>query len=424
MRNGEKMRRHFTLIILVAMIAGLGGGWLAHDTLSKADAARLAGSLDLVTGVFINLIKMIIAPLIFATLTSGVARMEGGGRAGRVGGRTIAWFLIAGVIALAIGLTMASVIRPGAGIHLPTPPAEAAVKSDLSVKVFLGHVFPTSIVDSMARNEVLQIVVFSLFVGSAMSALGSRAGAALELLEQLAAIMLKVTGYVMNVAPLAVFAAIASAVALHGGALIVIYAKFIGGFYLSIAILIGLLLAAGWVVIRGRMPGLLAAIRQPTLLAFSTASSEAAYPSLLDGLIRFGVSPRVAGFVLPLGYSFNLGGSMMYATFAILFVAQIYGVEFSLTQKLALGALLFVTSKGIAGVSRGSLVVVAATLPYFHLPQSGLLLILAADQLLDMGRSGANVIGNAIAAAAVATWEGELGPSVADVTAAVEGAAA
>ena len=382
------MRRHFTLIILVGMLAGLGVGWLAHETLAAPRATALAGYFDLVTGVFINLIKMIIAPLIFATLTSGVARMEGGGRAGRVGGRTVAWFLIAGVIALAIGLTMASVIRPGSGLHLPTPPAEAAVKSDLSVKVFLGHVVPSSIVDAMAKNEVLQIVVFSLFVGSAMSALGVRAAGALELLEQLAAIMLKVTGYVMNVAPFAVFAAIASAVTLHGGALLVIYAKFIGGFYLSIAILIALLLAAGAVVIRGRMPGLLAAIRQPTLLAFSTASSEAAYPSLLDGLIRFGVSPRVAGFVLPLGYSFNLGGSMMYATFAILFVAQIYGVEFTLAQKLALGAMLFVTSKGIAGVSRGSLVVVAATLPYFHLPQSGLLLILAADQLLDMGRSG------------------------------------
>ena len=403
------------------MLAGLGAGWLVHDTLSATRVASVSGYLDLVTGVFINLIKMIIAPLIFATLTSGVARMDGGGRAGRVGGRTIAWFLIAGVIALAIGLTMASVLKPGAGIHLPATPAEAgAVKSDLSVKVFLGHVVPTSIVDAMARNEVLQIVVFSLFVGSAMSALGARAAAALEIVEQLAAIMLKVTGYVMNVAPLAVFAAIASAVALHGGALIVIYAKFIGGFYLSIAILIGLLLAAGTVVIRGRMPGLLAAIRQPTLLAFSTASSEAAYPSLLDGLIRFGVSPRVAGFVLPLGYSFNLGGSMLYATFAILFVAQIYGVEFSLAQKLALGAMLFVTSKGIAGVSRGSLVVVAATLPYFHLPQSGLLLILAADQLLDMGRSGANVIGNSIAAAAVATWEGELGGLISDVAAAVE----
>lgn len=393
------------------MIAGLVVGYLANIGLAKPDAASLASYLDLVTGVFISLIKMIIAPLIFATLTSGVARMEGGGRAGRVGGRTIAWFVVAGVIALVLGMTMASLIRPGEGLHLPQPPADAAtVKSDLTVKGFLAHVVPTSIIDAMAKNEVLQIVVFSLFAGSAMSALGAKAHGALELLEQVAAIMLKITGYVMLVAPFAVFAAIASALALHGASLIVIYAKFIGGFYLAIAVFLALLLAAGSVVLKGRLLGLLAVIRQPALLAFSTASSEAAYPSLLDGLIRFGVSPRVAGFVLPLGYSFNLGASMLYTTFAVLFIAQIYGVELSLAQKVVLGAMLFVTSKGIAGVSRASLVVIAAALPYFHLPQSGLLLILAADQILDMGRSGANVIGNSIAAAAVASWEGELGP--------------
>ena len=405
------MRRHFTLIILAGMIAGLVVGYLANIGLAKPDAASLASYLDLVTGVFISLIKMIIAPLIFATLISGVARMEGGGRAGRVGGRTIAWFVVAGVIALVLGMTMASLIRPGEGLHLPQPPADAAtVKSDLTVKGFLAHVVPTSIIDAMAKNEVLQIVVFSLFAGSAMSALGAKAHGALELLEQVAAIMLKITGYVMLVAPFAVFAAIASALALHGASLIVIYAKFIGGFYLAIAVFLALLLAAGSVVLKGRLLGLLAVIRQPALLAFSTASSEAAYPSLLDGLIRFGVSPRVAGFVLPLGYSFNLGASMLYTTFAVLFIAQIYGVELSLAQKVVLGAMLFVTSKGIAGVSRASLVVIAAALPYFHLPQSGLLLILAADQILDMGRSGANVIGNSIAAAAVASWEGELGP--------------
>lgn len=416
------MRRHFTWVILAAMVAGLLVGYAANTSLAKPDAGSLAGYLDLVTGVFINLIKMIIAPLIFATLTSGVAKMEGGGRAGRVGGRTIAWFVVAGIVALALGMTMASLIRPGEGLHLPTPVDTTTVKSDLTIKGFLGHVVPTSIVDAMAKNEVLQIVVFSLFAGSAMSALGARAALALELLEQLAAIMLKVTGYVMLVAPFAVFAAIASALAVHGASLIVIYAKFIGGFYLSIAVFLGLLLAVASVVLKGRLPGLLAAIRQPALLAFSTASSEAAYPSLLDGLIRFGVSPRVAGFVLPLGYSFNLGASMLYTTFAVLFIAQIYGVELTLAQKFVLGGMLFVTSKGIAGVSRAALVVIAATLPYFHLPPSGLLLILAADQLLDMGRSGANVVGNAIAAAAVATWEGELGDPVTDVAAAVEDA--
>ena len=415
------MRRHFTLIILIGMIAGLATGWVAHDTLGAAGAASLAGYLDLVTAVFINLIKMIIAPLIFATLTSGVARMEGGARAGRVGGRTIAWFVVAGAFALVLGMTMATLIRPGEGLHLPQPPTDAAtVKSDLTVKGFLAHVVPTSVVDAMAKNEVLQIVVFSLFAGSAMSALGAKAAGALELLEQLAAIMLKITSYVMLVAPFAVFAAIASALALHGASLIVIYAKFIGGFYLAIVVFLAFLIAAGSLVIKGRLVGLLAMIRQPAILAFSTASSEAAYPSLLDGLIRFGVSPRVAGFVLPLGYSFNLGASMLYTTFAVLFIGADLRRRADVSAKDRSGAMLFVTSKGIAGVSRASLVVIAAALPYFHLPQSGLLLILAADQILDMGRSSANVIGNGIAAAAVASWEGELGAPVADVAAAVE----
>ena len=419
------MRRHFTLIILIGMVAGLGVGWIAHDSLSAAGAASLAGYLDLVTGVFINLIKMIIAPLIFATLTSGVARMEGGGRAGRVGGRTIGWFVVAGRD------------RPGArNDHGQPDPAGGGPPSARTAggrrgrearPQRQGSSSATScrppIVDAMARNEVLQIVVFSLFAGSAMSALGARAAMALELLEQLAAIMLKITGYVMLVAPFAVFAAIASALALHGAALIVVYAKFIGGFYLSSRS--SWACCSPWpsVVLKGR------------LLRLAGGDPAAGSAGLFDGEFRSGlseparrpdpvrrISPRVAGFVLPLGYSFNLGASMLYTTFAVLFVAQIYGVELSLSQKLVLGGMLFVTSKGIAGVSRASLVVVAAALPYFHLPQSGLMLILAADQLLDMGRSGANVVGNSIAAAAVAKWEGELGDPIADVAAAVEGA--
>jgi len=410
------MRRHFTLFIMICMIAGLGTGWVAHDSLDTKTGAELAGYLGLVTWSFLTLIKMIIAPLVFSTLTSGVAHMGGGSTAGRVGGRTIAWFLIAGVFSLAIGLTMATILQPGAGLHLPPPPADVtAVKADLTLKGFLSHVIPSSIFDAMAKNEVLQIVVFSIFVGSAMGALGPRAAGALDVLGQLAAIMLKVTDYVMTVAPFAVFAAIAGTVTVHGVEIIVTYAKFVGGFYLSLAILWCVLLAAGAVTIRGRLPGLLSAIRQPALIAFSTASSEAAYPGLLEGLTKFGVSRRVAGFVLPLGYSFNLDGSMMYTTFASLFIAQLYGIDLSWTQKLTMAAMLMITTKGIASVPRASLVVIAAVLPYFHIPEAGLLLILGVDQFLDMGRSGTNVIGNSIAAAAVAGWEGELGDPITEV---------
>ena len=409
------MSRHFTWLILVAMILGLGAGWLAHDNLGHAEVTELAGYLGLVTWVFLTLIKMVIAPLVFSTLTSGVAHMGGGAAAGRVGFRTIGWFIIAGIISLGIGLTMASVLQPGVGLHLPPPPPEAsAVKADLTLKGFLSHVIPTSILDAMARNEVLEIVVFSLFVGTAIGQLGARAAGVLDLLGQVAAVMLKVTEFVMTVAPLAVFSAIAATVAVHGVEVIATYARFVGGFYLSLATLWILLLAAGAVSIGRRLPGLLAAIRQPALIAFSTASSEAAYPGLLEGLQRFGISRRVASFVLPLGYSFNLDGSMMYTTFASLFIAQLYGIDLTLGQKLTMGAMLMITSKGIASVPRASLVVIAAILPYFHIPEAGLLLILGVDQFLDMGRSGTNVIGNSIAAAAVAGWEGELGPPLAD----------
>jgi Na+/H+-dicarboxylate symporter len=405
------MKRHFTTFILFGMIAGLAVGWVAHDGMSKASGVELAGYLGLVTWAFLTLIKMVIAPLVFSTLTSGVAHMGGGSAAGRVGSKTIGWFLIAGVISLIIGVVMATVLNPGGGLHLPAPPADsAAVKADLTLKSFLSHVIPTSIVDAMAKNEVLQIVIFSLFTGAAMGALGSKAAGALDVLGQIAAIMLKVTEYVMTIAPFAVFAAIAGTVTVHGVEIIVTYAKFVGGFYLSLAMLWAVLLAAGAVAIRGRLPSLLKAIRSPALLAFSTASSEAAYPGLLEGLQRFGVSRRVASFVLPLGYSFNLDGSMMYTTFATLFIAQLYGIELSWAQKLTMAAMLMITSKGIASVPRASLVVIAAILPYFHIPEAGLLLILGVDQFLDMGRSGTNVIGNSIAAAAVAGWEGELGP--------------
>ena len=408
------MARHFTLLILVGMILGLGAGWAAHDGLAAAGAAELAGYLGLVTWTFLTLIKMVIAPLVFSTLTAGVAHMGGGSAAGRVGVRTVAWFIVAGIISLGIGLTMATVLQPGVGLHLPPPPADAAaVKADLTLTGFLAHVIPASIIDAMARNEVLEIVIFSLFVGTAIGQLGPRAAGVLDLLGQVAAVMLKVTEFVMAVAPFAVFSAIAATVAVHGVGVIATYARFVGGFYLSLALLWAVLLAAGAVAIRGRLPGLIAAIRQPALIAFSTASSEAAYPGLLEGLQRFGISRRVVSFVLPLGYSFNLDGSMLYTTFATLFIAQLYGIDLSLGQKLTLGAMLMVTSKGIASVPRASLVVIAAILPYFHIPEAGLLLVLGVDQFLDMGRSGTNVIGNSIAAAAVAGWEGELGPPLA-----------
>jgi Na+/H+-dicarboxylate symporter len=281
--------------------------------------------------------------------------------------------------------------------------------SKFTVKGFITHIFPASIAEAMANNEILQIVVFSAYFGVALAALGDRVRKLVELIEQLVQVMLKITGYVMLLAPVAVFAAIAAVVTTQGLGILLSYGRFIGGFYLSLGVLWVALLALGFLVVGRRMGALVPLLREPVLLAFSTASSEAAYPKTLAQLGRFGVSDRISSFVLPLGYSFNLDGSMMYCTFATLFIAQAYGITLTLGQEVSMLLMLMVTSKGMAGVPRASLVVIAATLAQFGIPEAGLALILAVDQFLDMGRSATNVIGNSVATVVVASWEGELG---------------
>jgi Na+/H+-dicarboxylate symporter len=409
------MQRRFIRFVLAAMASGIAAGLLIHQLLpDPAQVKPIADGLSIATDVFLRLIRMIIAPLVFSTLVVGVAHMGDAAAIGRIGARTIGWFIAASLVSLTLGLIMVSLLQPGVGLHMTPPPF--AAKSDvtaqaLTLKDFITHVFPASIVEAMANNEILQIVVFSLFVGVAIAAVEDRTPVVLAFAEQVAQIMLKVTGYVMLFAPLAIFAALASTVATQGAGVLVGYAKFVGGFYLSLVVLWGLLIAAGWLAVGRRMPALIAVIRDPAILAFSTASSEAAYPRILAGLQRFGVSRRIASFVLPLGYSFNLDGSMMYCTFAILFIAQAYRIPLTLGQEVVMLLTLMVTSKGLAGVPRASLVVIAATLATFHLPKAGLLLILAVDHLLDMGRSATNVVGNCVAATVVAKWERELAPA-------------
>ena len=409
------MSRNFTLYIVIGMLLGLAAGAGAHATIHDPAALKdAAGYFGLITDVFLRLIKMIIAPLVFSTLVSGIAHLGAGSAVGRVGLKTLGFFLGATVISLTVGVAMVSLLHPGSSLHLTAPigPVGAGAPTGLSLKDFLGHVFPTSIIDAMARNEVLQIEVFSTFFGCAMAALGERTAGLLHLVEQVAQVMLTITNYVMRTAPIAVFAAIAGTVTTQGIGILATYAAFVGDFYAALATLCALMLAAATLAVGGRIGVLLAAIRQPALIAFSTASSEAAYPRTLEALEAFGVSKRVASFVLPLGYSFNLMGSMMYCTFAVLFIAQAFGVSLSAGQIATLVLMLMVTSKGIAGVPRAGLVVVAATLPAFHLPEAaGLALIFGVDHILDMGRTAVNVIGNSVAAAVVARWEGELGPA-------------
>jgi Na+/H+-dicarboxylate symporter len=406
------MRNQFTLFVLAAMILGVGVGLAINQTVTDPARIRaIADGLSIVTEVFLRLIKMIIAPLVLSTLVVGMAHMEDGAAIGRVGAKTMGWFLAASLVSLLFGLAMVSLLQPGADLRMAIPPVSASAgvsSAPPTLKAFITHVFPSSIFQAMADNEILQIVVFSVFLGTAIAAVEDRAPAVMALAEQTAQVMLKVTGYVMLFAPLAIFAALASTVATQGPGVLVGYARFVGGFYLSLALLWGLLIAVCFLVIGRRAGALVARMRAPAVIAFSTASSEAAYPRTLEGLQAFGVSRRIASFVLPLGYSFNLDGSMMYCTFATLFIAQAYRVPLTLGQQLIMLLMLMVTSKGIAGVPRASLVVIAATLPAFHLPEAGLLLIVAVDHLLDMGRSATNVVGNSVAAAVVARWEGEL----------------
>ncbi len=408
------MSGRFTNLILAAMVLGILVGYALNSTLDPEEAKTMAGYFSIVTDVFLRLIKMIIAPLVFSTLVVGIAHMgEGQGNTslGRVGARTLGWFVSASAVSLLLGLFMVNLLEPGVGLDLPLPPehtAAAVQGSGLNIRDFVAHLVPRSIAEAMATNEILQIVVFSIFVGVACTQLGHHGKVVADLANSIANVMLRITGYVMKAAPVAIFAAIATIVTTQGLGILVTYGKFMGEFYLAMAILWGLLFLVGFLIVGPRIRRVFAAVREPILLAFSTASSEAAYPKTLEGLERIGVSKRIASFVLPIGYSFNLDGSMLYCTFAVIFIAQAYGIEVPWTDQLSMLLLLMITSKGMAGVPRASLVVIAATLTTFNLPEAGLLLILGIDQFLDMGRSATNVVGNAVATTVVAKWENEL----------------
>jgi Na+/H+-dicarboxylate symporter len=405
----EKKNR-LTTWILVALALGIVAGYILNTTMASPTA--YSDAMSLITTMFLRLIKMIIAPLVFSTLVVGIARMGDASEVGRVGVKTLAWFFIASVMSLALGLVLVNLFRPGdalAGTLADTAgQAVNLATSSLTLKDFITHLIPTSIVEGMAKNEILQIVVFSLFFGLAAAAVGKKSEPLIDAIDGIAHIMLKVTHYVMQFAPLAVFAAVSGIIAKEGLGVLKTYGVFMAEFYFGIALLWGLLIGAGFLFLGKRIFELLTEVRGPTILAFSTASSEAAFPKTLEGLERFGVRNRIAAFVLPIGYSFNLDGSMMYCTFAAVFIAQAYGIELSLGTQMTMMAVLMLTSKGMAGVPRASLVVIAATLSQFNIPEAGLVLLLSIDHFLDMARSATNVIGNSIATAVVAKWEGEL----------------
>ncbi|MFM9839188.1 MAG: cation:dicarboxylate symporter family transporter [Cyclobacteriaceae bacterium] len=367
---------------------------------------------SILADIFLRLIKMIVAPLVFTTLVVGVAKLGDINSVGRIGGKTLLWFVGASLTSLLLGMILVNVFQPGIAMKLPLPDAGTDIgltHNGLSLKDFLYHVFPASVIDAMAKNEILQIVVFSLFFGVATAAIGEQGKIVIKAMDAIAHVILKVTGYVMNFAPVAVFGAMTAIIAKQGLGILKTYSIFITEFYSGLLILWIVLALAGSLIIGKRVVELLRKMREPILLAFSTSSSEAAFPKTMELLQKFGCKDKIVSFVLPLGYSFNLDGSMMYMTFASLFIAQSYGIDLPIATQISMLLVLMLTSKGIAGVPRASLVVIAGTLATFNIPEAGLALLLGIDPLLDMGRSATNVVGNSIATAVVSKWEGELG---------------
>lgn len=411
---GKKNR--LTLYILVAMVLGILAGYYVHEHHSVDGAKKFADNIKLLTTVFLRMVQMIIAPIVFSTLVVGIAKLGDMKTVGRVGGKAMLWFISASLISLTLGLILVNIFKPGVGADISH--ADMAGVNDLlekskgfSLAKFVEHVVPRSVVEAMATNEILQLVVFSVFFGVAITAIGKKGEPVVNALDSLAHIVLKMVTYVMYLAPLGVFGAMAAAIAKNGLGILVTFGKYVGEFYLGLAVLWLLLLFVGYLFLKQRLPQLLRRIASPMSIAFSTASSEAVYPKLVEEMERFGCNNKIVSFVLPLGYSFNLDGSMMYMTFASMFIAQAFNITSitgDVSQQIIMLLVFLVTSKGIAGVPRASLVVVLATGAMFNIPAEGVGIILAIDVFCDMGRTMTNVLGNALATAAVSKWEGQL----------------
>jgi Na+/H+-dicarboxylate symporter len=379
----------------------------ANDSLRED---KLEG-FTILSDIFLRLIKMIVGPLVFTTLVVGVAKVGDVKAVGRIGGKTMLLFISATFVSLLLGMLMVNFFEPGKAMHLAMPDSHLSVainKTALSLKEFIGHVFPRSFFEAMTNNEILQIVVFSLFFGIGTAAIGEKGEIVIKAMDAISHVILKITGYVMKFAPIAVFGAIAAVVAKQGMGILSTYAVFLGEFYISLIILWALIVLAVFFVLKRRVFILLNYIKDAMLIAFSTSTSEAAYPKVLLELERFGCNNKIVSFVLPLGYSFNLVGSMMYLTFASLFLAQAFNMHLSLWQQTSMLLVLMLTSKGVAGVPRAALVVIAGTMAMFNIPEAGLGLLIGIDPLMDMGRSATNVLGNAMTTAVISKWEGEL----------------
>ena len=415
MNSTETQKKSFfsnlTVQILIAMVIGGIIGIFVHNNYSEAAAKEFSGYIKMLATIFIRLVQMIISPLVFTTLVVGIAKLGDIKAVGRIGGKALGWFFTASLISLLIGMFWVNLLQPGAGLQLSDIDASTAAEvtdktQSFSAQNFIEHIIPKSIVEAMATNEILQIVIFSIFFGLAAASIGDHAKPVVNALDKTSHIILKMVNYVMKFAPIGVFGAIAGVFAIRNlEELLITYAKFFGSFLIGISSLWLVLLLVGYIFLKSHMTTLLKRIVSPLIIAFGTTSSEAVFPKLTEELERFGVKDKIVSFMLPLGYSFNLDGSMMYMTFASIFIAQAYGVHLDFGTQMTMLLVLMLTSKGIAGVPRASLVVVAATCGMFKIPIEGIALILPVDHFCDMFRSATNVLGNALATSVVGKWE-------------------
>jgi Na+/H+-dicarboxylate symporter len=402
---------NLTTQIILAMILGAILGVSIFHSGDVAFAKSFSGNIKILATIFIRLVQMLIAPLVFTTLVVGIAKLGDIKSVGRIGGKALAWFFTASFISLCIGMFWVNILEPGVGLNLSDVDVKAASEvtektQSFSAQNFIEHIFPKSIFEAMAGNEILQIVVFSIFFGLAAASIGDNAKPVVNALDKTSHIILKMVNYVMKFAPIGVFGAIAAVFAVRDvNELIFTYTKFFGAFLVGIGSLWFVLLIIGFLFLKNRIITLLKRITSPLIIAFGTTSSEAVFPKLTEELERFGIKDKIVSFMLPLGYSFNLDGSMMYMTFASIFIAQAYGIPLDFGTQMTMLLVLMLTSKGIAGVPRASLVVVAATCGMFNIPVEGIALILPIDHFCDMFRSATNVLGNSIATSVVGKWE-------------------
>lgn len=396
--------------IIIALTLGVIVGQCVHSFCSLKTILLVSENIKLLGTIFIRLIQMIVAPLVFCTIIVGISKMGDMKMVGRVGGKAMLWFISASLISLTIGLVWINVLRPGDTATLDLSNTANATdlianSQKLTLAEFVNHVIPKSLFEALAHNEILQILVFAVIFGIALASFGEKGAPVTKVLDIISHVILKIVGYIMWIAPIAVFGTITAAVSSHGLSIFKLYAHFLLAFVIGMISLWIILILIGYLILGKRVFALIKAIKSPLLIAFSTTSSEAVFPKLIDELEKFGCNPKIVSFILPLGYSFNLDGSMMYMTFASIFIAQLYGVEMDLSTQIIMLLVLMLTSKGIAGVPRASLIIIVATCAMFGIPPEGVALLIPIDHFCDMARSMTNVLGNGLATTVVSKWE-------------------